>query len=93
MPEQSVASETAEAITTQTSAQTSETTTPTPEPTPSPTPEPVMLTSLEGFNPGDVIPAELIDTGNFSQYFTISEIQPGDAVYMLISTGATRWER
>ena len=57
---------------------------PTSTPTPTPTPEPVMLSSLDGYDPGDVIEDSLIDTGNLDQYFTISEIQTGDDVYLRI---------
>ena len=43
-----------------------------------------MLTSLDGYDPGDVIEDGLIDTDNLDQYFTIREIQPGDDVYQRI---------
>ena len=92
-PEQSVPTEmrivavtetTAAAVPTETVVTETTVPTETPTPSPSPTPEPVTLTSLEGYTPGDVIPDELIDTSNLAQYFTISEIQTGDAVYQRI---------
>ena len=43
-----------------------------------------MLTSLDGYDPGNVIEDGLIDTDNLDQYFTIREIQPGDDVYQRI---------
>ena len=57
----------------------------TPTPTITPTPTPAVLTSLDGYAPGDVIADELIDTSNLSQYFTVSEICEGDAVYQRIA--------
>ena len=62
----------------------SATVTPTPLPADTPTPTPSFITSLDGYEPGDVIPDELIDTGNLSQYFTINEINEGDAVFARI---------
>lgn len=58
---------------------------PTMTPTPSPTPPPAVLTSLDGYEPGAVIEDTLIDTANLSQYFTISEITEGDAIYQRIA--------
>ncbi len=57
----------------------------TPTPTITPTPPPAVLTSLDGYAPGDVIADELIDSTNLSQYFTVSEICEGDAVYQRIA--------
>lgn len=57
---------------------------PTPISTPTPTPTPSYITSLDGYEPGDVIPNELIDTDNLSQYFTSSGITEGDAVFARI---------
>ena len=59
--------------------------TPTAEPTPTPTPEPSYLTSLDGYEPGNVISSDLIDTSNLGQYFTISTITEGDPVFQRIS--------
>ena len=39
------------------------------------------LTSLSGYEPGDVIPSDLIDDTNLWQYFSSSEIVEGDSVY------------
>lgn len=59
----------------------SETPTPTPEPTATPTPVPERLTSLSGYDPGDVISSDKIDRDNLSQYFTSRSIEEGDSVY------------
>ena len=59
----------------------SETPTPTPEPTDTPTPAPEKLTSLAGYDPGDVISSSKIDRDNLSQYFTSRSIEEGDSVY------------
>lgn len=58
-----------------------ETPTPTPEPTATPTPVPEKLTSLSGYDPGDVISSDKIDRDNLSQYFTSRSIEEGDSVY------------
>ena len=63
------------------SPEPSETPTPTPEPTDTPTPAPEKLTSLSGYDPGDVISSSKIDEDNLSQYFTSRSIEEGDSVY------------
>ena len=67
--------------------ETSEAITPVPTatPTPTPTPEPVFIESLEGYAPGDVIEADLIDEEDLGRYFTSSSIVEGDPVYQRIS--------
>lgn len=54
---------------------------PSPTPTPTPTPVPEKLTSLAGYDAGDVISSDKIDRDNLSQYFTSVEIEEGDSVY------------
>jgi hypothetical protein len=63
------------------SPEPSETPTPTPEPTATPTPVPEKLTSLSGYDPGDVISSDRIDRDNLSQYFTSRSIEEGDSIY------------
>ena len=63
------------------SPEPSETPTPTPEPTATPTPVPEKLTSLSGYDPGDVISSDKIDRDNLSQYFTSRSIEEGDSIY------------
>lgn len=61
------------------------TSTPVPTDTPTPTPEPSYLISLDGYAPGTVIDASLIDTENLDQYFSIRQINEGDEVYQRIA--------
>ena len=86
---ESAAAETAftseSAMASETSALPSPTPTPEPTSTPTPTPTPAVLTSLDGYEPGAVIDDELIDASNLSQYFSVSEITEGDAVYQRIA--------
>ena len=70
--------ETSEAITPVPTAAT------TPTPTQTPTPEPVFIESLDGYAPGDVIEADLIDEEDLGRYFTSSQILEGDPVYQRI---------
>ena len=70
--------ETSEAITPVPTAAT------TPTPTQTPTPEPVFIESLDGYAPGDVIEADLIDNEDLDRYFTSSQIFEGDPVYQRI---------